>query len=350
MEKLKLGTAYHGNRMLGHVREDMLDIVKHNMNLVVHMFTHNDMERHKNVMKDIIAVTEDTGLECWIDNWGLWGPPGDLSHILQVYRDSHQITNEGEVHPTRICFNSPGALEFTKQWIDMVAEAGGKTIFWDEPHLLHEFGKDKFTCCCPRCKKIFEERYNMEMPTIFTDEVADFCDWTIHNFFMQVAKYAKEAGVKNVLCQFSGNLNLMKALSEIDAMDGIGIDPYWSDDINAYERVYGRSKAFLDRTAEIDCEKHIWIKGFGIKNGFEDNIYAGTQAAYDAGARTILSWSFRGGEACDYRMQCPDLGWHTIGEAMRRVKEKHLDNCLKKEYENRDIYLNNWLEERAKKK
>ena len=31
------------------VKEDMRDIVDHNMNLVVHMFTHNDMNRHKDV-------------------------------------------------------------------------------------------------------------------------------------------------------------------------------------------------------------------------------------------------------------------------------------------------------------
>ena len=42
MEKLRLGTAYHGNRILKHVREDMTDIARHNMNLVVHMFTHTD--------------------------------------------------------------------------------------------------------------------------------------------------------------------------------------------------------------------------------------------------------------------------------------------------------------------
>ena len=50
MEKLKLGVAYHGNRMLNQVQADMQDIIKHNMNLVVHMFSHNDMERNKSVM------------------------------------------------------------------------------------------------------------------------------------------------------------------------------------------------------------------------------------------------------------------------------------------------------------
>ena len=39
---LKTGVAYHGNRILRHVEEDMKDIAGHNMNIVVHMFTHNE--------------------------------------------------------------------------------------------------------------------------------------------------------------------------------------------------------------------------------------------------------------------------------------------------------------------
>ena len=81
VEKLNLGIAYHGNRILDSVRTDLKDILNHNMNLVVHMFTHNDMNRHKNVMKDIFSATKDLGLDFWVDNWGLGGPPGDVSHI-----------------------------------------------------------------------------------------------------------------------------------------------------------------------------------------------------------------------------------------------------------------------------
>ena len=55
MEKrLRLGAAYHGNRMLRHAREDLLDMATHGMDLVVHMFSHTDWDRHKLVMKDLI--------------------------------------------------------------------------------------------------------------------------------------------------------------------------------------------------------------------------------------------------------------------------------------------------------
>ena len=53
MKPLRLGTAYHGNRMPRHAREDLLDIATHGMDLVVHMFSHTDWDRHKMVMKDI---------------------------------------------------------------------------------------------------------------------------------------------------------------------------------------------------------------------------------------------------------------------------------------------------------
>ena len=68
---LRLGAAYHGNRMPHHAREDLLDMATHGMDLVVHMFSHTDWDRHKMVMKDMIAMSEDIGLEVWVDNWGL---------------------------------------------------------------------------------------------------------------------------------------------------------------------------------------------------------------------------------------------------------------------------------------
>ena len=114
MEKLELGVAYHGNRMLQHVKDDMRDIVNHNMNLVVHMFTHNDMKRHKQVMKDIFDVTRDAGLDFWVDNWGLPGMPGDASHFAGYSPDSRRVLSNGEIDPVGICFSSEEFIKFTK--------------------------------------------------------------------------------------------------------------------------------------------------------------------------------------------------------------------------------------------
>ena len=39
-QPLRLGAAYHGNRMLHHAQHDLLDMATHGMDLVVHMFSH----------------------------------------------------------------------------------------------------------------------------------------------------------------------------------------------------------------------------------------------------------------------------------------------------------------------
>ena len=42
---LKTGYAYHGNRMPQHVEADLRDMVSHNANRIVHMFSHTDWDR-----------------------------------------------------------------------------------------------------------------------------------------------------------------------------------------------------------------------------------------------------------------------------------------------------------------
>ena len=65
-KKLKTGAAYYGNRMLSHAITDMKEMSKADLDIVVHMLTHNDIERSFDVMKDIFKATESEGLEIWV--------------------------------------------------------------------------------------------------------------------------------------------------------------------------------------------------------------------------------------------------------------------------------------------
>ncbi|MBR2971368.1 MAG: hypothetical protein IKC61_00390 [Clostridia bacterium] len=46
-KKLHTGAAYYGNRMLSHSMTDMREIARADLDIVVHMLTHNDMERDR---------------------------------------------------------------------------------------------------------------------------------------------------------------------------------------------------------------------------------------------------------------------------------------------------------------
>ena len=356
-KKLKTGAAYHGNRLLSHVMADMKDMSRSNLDIVVHMLTHNDMERSRSVMKDIVKASEAEGLEVWIDNWGIGGAPGDKGHFLAYHPEAHSYYGDGKMHPHQICLNSSAYRDFVKEWIDTVAEIGGKTIFWDEPlipAMRIEGTDDYYSCCtCPECQKLFEARFNRKMPIVMDKDVSTFRNDVIIEYHNFISEYASSLGLRNTICfmpfQLSGMTNQTekeKLLNfDIDAIcampyiDNIGTDPYWYGNKSIkspYEYNYNATKLCIERAEKFGKDHNIWIQGYNAPLGREDEIIEATEAAYDAGARTILSWSYNGAESHSYRSENPERSWNASLEGFRRIKDMEHDRILA---ENRKKYM-----------
>lgn len=344
MQPLKLGVAYHGNRMTHHAREDMRDIMRNGFDIVVHMFSHTDWDRHKTKIKEMIAISKEVGLEVWIDNWGLAGPPGDKAHFLAYHPEAHQIYSDGQMDPIRSCFNQPSFRQFTKDWVDTVQEIGGETIFWDEPHLLIEEkdGKTRFSCCCPVCRQLFEEQYGYPMPTEINDDVTKFRLDSLASYFTEVCDYSAAKGIKNILCVMLGeqwgiNLSTLDSLCSVEKLDNIGSDPYWlnAPHDSVYEFVYENTKKNLALSEYFKKDHNIWIQTYKTPLGEEEDIIQATEAAYDAGARTILAWGYYGSISNDYAAKNPEKVWTKTCEAFKRIREMERDRLLE---ENRAKY------------
>lgn len=332
MEKLTLGVAYHGNRLLSHAEADLKDIINHRFNTVVHMFSHNDWDRSANVMKEIFTMTKEMGLDFWVDNWGLGGVPGDKSHFLCYHPEAHQYFSDGTMRPVNVCFNHKCFVDWTKEWIDKVYECGGRKIFWDEPSFYSS--ENKFSCACPLCKKLFKERYGYEMPVIPNEDCYAFQEWTIVNYFKEVTAYAKQKGMMNIVCVLlSGKhgmtLDNLGALGNLDTFDNIGSDPYWVGNgytgAEVYKFVYENAKKNIVTAAEYKKSHNIWVQCFDNPAGREEDIVYAAEAAYDAGARNILFWGFRGSEGNDYRAKNPEIVWQAMGDACERLLNKERD-------------------------
>ena len=83
-------------------------------------------------------------------------------------------------------------------------------------------------------------------------------------------------------------------------------------------------------------KKHnIWVQSFAAPRGREDEIITATEAIYDAGARTILSWGFHASESNNYRAENPERSWQMTLEGFRRIKSMERDRLLE---ENRRKY------------
>ena len=361
MEKiLKTGCAYHGNRMLSHAIADMKEISRADMDIVVHMLSHTDWERHDQVMGDIFKASESEGLEVWVDNWGIGGVPGDISHFLAYHPEAHTYYGNGQMHLRQICLNSPAYRQFVKDWVDKVVALGGKTVIWDEPHIPMVELPDKSgyysACTCPTCRKMFEERYNRPMPEIMDLDVRDFRNDVLIEFHEFISQYARSVGLKNVIClnpfQLAGvddtkhNAHLLQMdiekICDTKYIDNIGTDPYWfhfkTEDggFNPYEFVYNGSKKCVEIADKFGKDHNMWIQGYSAPRGREEEIYQATYAAYDAGAKTILSWGFHGCESNNYRSKNPERSWLCTKEAMRDIKRMERNRILE---ENRKKYM-----------
>jgi len=337
-EKLIKGLAYHGNRMLSHVREDMQDMALSGFNTVLHMFTHNDWDRHRNIMKEIFAISADYGLDVWVDNWGLGGPPGDKSHFLAYHPEAHRYGSNGAMEPVYACYNAPSFVQFSKDWIDTVHEAGAGKIFWDEPHYTdrYENGQRIWTCRCECCRKLFYEQYGREMPAELTEEVDLFRKESISRYFETVCGYAAAQGMYNSTCvMLPGGENApnygvdLTSICDTPGLHNIGCDPYWLGAYHGYEEVYAYVYAMTRQNLDI-CARHkkdhnIWMQTFSNPPDNDDEIAAAADAIYDAGGRTIFAWGYRGSEANDYRAKAPDRTWYAAKSAFERITQRHQD-------------------------
>ena len=361
-KRLKTGVAYYGNRMLSHAITDMKDIARSDMDIVVHMLTHNDIERSFPVMKDIFKATEAEGLEIWVDNWGIGGAPGDKCHFLAYHPEAHSYYGDGIMHPYQICLNAPSYREFVKDWVNKVAELGGKTLFWDEPCIPEEKIKgtdDYYSCCtCPTCRKMFEDRFGKKMPLVMDADVSKFRNDVLVDFHEFISSYSASLGMKNIICLMPYQLSGMTQQTEkekllnfdIDSIcamphiDNIGTDPYWyghdtnggKDALNPYEYNYNATKLCLAKAEKYGKDHNIWIQGYNAPVGREEEIIEATEAVYDAGARTVLSWSYRAAESHSYRSTNIERSWNCTVEGFKRIKSMDRDIRLA---ENRKKYM-----------
>ena len=335
MKPLKTGYAYHGNRMLNHAEADLRDMAAHHGNVVVHMLSHTDWDRHKTTIKEMVDMTHGLGMEAWIDNWGLGGAPGDKSHFLAYYPDAHVYYSNGDMNPTQVCLNSPDYRKFTKDWIDVVEYTGAKKIFWDEPHFpTKKIGETTYySCACKRCKQLFFDKYGYDMPLVENDDVKAFSLESIVDYFRDVTAYSNQKGIENAVCVMLGtggvSLETSDKLFTIDTLDDIGSDPYWvGKNADPYEYAYNGAKHNIELAEKYGKNHNLWVQTYNNPVGSEEDIITATEALYDAGARTILAWGYYGSISNDYRAKNPLVAKAKTEEAFRRIWDMERDAIL----------------------
>lgn len=326
------GTSYFGNRMLDHYLSDLKDMKEHHCNSVLHCFSENDYFFYKDSMKDIVAASHDAGLEVYIDPWavgGVFGGEADWRWVPKNLETS-QIRMDGKILGIA-CPNQPKFREFMKDWIRTALDTGADIAFWDEPHFYLPGWcgdpRDYWACRCNVCQEMYQAQFGEPLPLVKTPEVKQFQAESLYNFLREMCITVKEykPHVRNCICllPYRDTLETWERFASIPELDIIGTDPYWLWGGDPEEMVRFFSERIMECAGKHNKEGQIWIQGFKIVKGKEEEVSKAIQTAYDCGIRNICTWAYR---ACGQmsHLRCDDSPkvWDIIGSSYKNLHQK----------------------------
>lgn len=312
---MKLGVTYLGNRFVRHyVERDLPEIVEAGCDYVVHTFSEYDLAFHSGEIGALVDATRQTGLEAWLDCWGLGGLfAGEaFSDFLLRHPESWQVRPDGERTPVA-CPNSPAFRELLQAWIEAAAGTGADAVFFDDPPTLVE-------CVCGSCK---------DARSAFPEASAEsrtFQQWSLVRLMEEACGSARRLGMRTavgVLPDLSGQGGVLsEQLTAARAADVVAVSPLWrAHGQPASPYVYDACAAVVAGCRESRQEPMAWLQAFSIPAGREHEITEAAGAMAAAGIVNISTWCYRAGEQMTaIRSERPHLAWETVAAVYRSLK------------------------------
>jgi len=321
---MQIGVSYFGNRILKHVKSDMQELKQNGFTFVLHTYSEFDLMFNSGTMKEIFKITHDAGLDVWVNPWGIGnvfgGEPFSNFATKNIFT-SCQILDDGKPTPIA-CPNSPDFIKFMDSWVEMIIDSNVDAILWDEPH-FHEQGflssvPGRWGCMCENCKSKFENDFNYPFPKTETEDVKLFKKNSLFQFISRLSQKAKDGGVRNTLYL---NANIKNELIQnewgkffqMDSIDTFSTGPYWHWAKKPVEQVAEFSKIISELASQNNKKSQIWIQGFKIDSGRENEISIAINSAINCGIENIAIWGYEGSSqeswlVCDN----PQLVWENV--------------------------------------
>lgn len=329
---MKIGVAYFANRILRHVKADMQKLKRLGFDFVVHTFSEFDFQFHHCNLQDIVKVSQDCGLEVYLDPWGVgnfFGGEPFSDFVTKHYRDGCQVLENGE--PVFLaCPNSSAFQNYMTEWTQAAIVMNPSGIFWDEPHFNSpdylKGIKGHWSCRCSFCQQKFQDLFHHEMPLIENEEVRTFKQNSLVSFIQQLGRLVRNACMKNILF-LTANLPPQQAekdwqtFAQMIEIDSLSTGYYWTfagtkvEDTTAYALI-------LRELCEVSNKEPLyWIQNIKIESGREKEIELAIELVYTSGIRNFAIWGFESGSheswlACDN----PQRAWRLTLKKFQQLK------------------------------
>ena len=136
----RLAVSYFGNRYPQHAREDMAVMSAAGVDDVVLVMSESDLRWNPGTMTELVQIARDAGLEPWLTAWAIAGVFGGetASYAVGEHPEACQRDSVGR-HVPALCPRQEPFRHVMRSWLYAAAEAGVRTVQWDEPQLARPF-------------------------------------------------------------------------------------------------------------------------------------------------------------------------------------------------------------------
>ncbi len=334
MTRPELGIAYFGNRYPGHARADLADMAALGATTVIHTCSESDLRWNPGTMRALVSIGDELGMTSWFTPWALGGIFGGEtpSYAVMEHPAATQRDNVGTPLPA-LCLNQAPLRDLITKWLDCAAAAGAKVVTWDEPHLAlpaPASRNDRWGCRCQVCQERFAERFGVEMPRVWTDDVAEFqhastmeaLEWMI----AEATWRGLESGLILLPDEALGDAG-WRELAQLPGVTQFGLTPYWmfqripASGYEDYLRHWlGRMLAATDG---LPVRTVGWIQAFSVPEGREAELARGIEIMDEVGIDMVAVWAYRACEAMSsLAPDDPARVWATIEQAVRARRER----------------------------
>jgi hypothetical protein len=328
-----LAIAYFGNRYPGHARADLAEMAALGATKVVHTCSETDLRWNPGTMVELAGIGREFGLEAWFTPWALGGIFGGeaSSYAVMEHPEATQRDNLGNPLPA-LCLNQQPLQTLIAGWLDGAAAAGATVVTWDEPHLalpVPTAADDRWSCRCHVCQQLFEDRYGIPMPSIWTEQVAAFQHESTVRALAWMVDEAAQRGLESGLILLPDDALVdapgdagWRELAGLPGVTWFGLTPYWifqgvpPSGFEPYLRHW--LERMLTATEGLPVRTVGWIQAFAIPAGREAELARGIEIMDEMGIDTVAVWAFRACEAMSaLAPDDPAKVWAIIESAVR---------------------------------
>lgn len=303
--QITLNISYHPSPYPHAMRYDLKEIAEVCDGIYL-PFAEADLAYWSNKVKRCIDIAHEYNLVVTADFWGYGNlfACGAIPSLFTCQRPEFDcVSNKGASKP-KSCPNKPAVREFMREAVAaFIAKYEADGVFWDEPnftlpHYLGALEPDEWLCCCPDCRRLFEQQYGKPMPEQRTEEVERFQADTILSFLGDLCRYVKDCGehlITSTCIMTSDSPLFREAVARTDRLDIYGIDPYWWPDTSISQEEfigkYTRESVRLGRENGKLVES--WVAAWKQWAGHENLAYRAAKLIAREDVDYISAWSYR---------------------------------------------------------